>query len=132
MHRDGRARVLAFADPRAVMALVQVELPNTDALSSVRGVFGGVGITLLLLLGHLWRQERRTAIGFLAVLWGLYAFSRALTIVLDGALGAFGTQWIAIETLLCLACMLTWWTMRQRPVSVEDVGFVQGAIRTTR
>ena len=84
--------LMAFADPRAVMALVQVELNNNDALSSVRGVFGGVGITLFVLLLWIWRKDRRAAIGSLALLWGLYAFSRALTVLVDGPLGDFGTQ----------------------------------------
>ncbi len=100
--------LMAFADPRAVMALVQVELNNNDALSSVRGVFGGVGITLFVLLLWIWRKDRRAAIGSLALLWGLYAFSRALTVLVDGPLGDFGTQWITIEALLCLACAATW------------------------
>jgi len=38
---------MAFGDPQAVMDLVHVKLDNTDAYSSIRGVYGGVGIAIL-------------------------------------------------------------------------------------
>ncbi|MEJ8803899.1 DUF4345 family protein, partial [Pontibacter sp. H249] len=38
--------VMAFASPQSVMDLVNVQLNNTDAFSSIRGVYGGVGMTL--------------------------------------------------------------------------------------
>lgn len=44
---------MAFGDPQAVMDLVLVKLDNTDAYSSIRGVYGGVGIAILgVLLYH--------------------------------------------------------------------------------
>lgn len=33
---------LSLFDPQAAMDLVQTPLPNNDALSSIRGVYGGV------------------------------------------------------------------------------------------
>ena len=41
---------LAWIDPSAVMQLVGVELNNNDALSSIRGVYGGVGFTLIAVI----------------------------------------------------------------------------------
>jgi hypothetical protein len=37
--------LMAFVSPQAVMDLVKVNLGNTDAISSIRGVYGGVGLT---------------------------------------------------------------------------------------
>jgi hypothetical protein len=29
--------------------------------------------------------------------WGMYGFSRLITIIVEGKLGSFGTQWLIIE-----------------------------------
>jgi hypothetical protein len=92
----------AFASPQAVMDLVQVKLENTDAYSSIRGVYGGVGMTLVISLIYLMRKVVRMGLGFLMLLWGFYALSRTITIFSEGALGAFGTQWLVIESVFFL------------------------------
>lgn len=84
------------------MDMVQVKLSNTDAFSSIRGVYGGVGLSLFLLLAYLIKTNVRLALLFLTVLWGCYALSRTVTIFTEGQLGAFGTQWLITETILCL------------------------------
>ena len=45
--------LMALFDPQSVMDLVGVELGNTDALSSIRGVYGGVGVAICLSLLYL-------------------------------------------------------------------------------
>jgi len=94
--------VMAFNDPQKVMDLVGVTLPNTDACSSIRGVYGGVGLSLVAVLLYLAFTDRRAAVGFMALFWGLYAASRLITIGTEGALGAFGTRWLVIESVLCV------------------------------
>lgn len=89
--------VMAFVSPQAVMDLVGVNLPNTDAFSSIRGVYGGVGFTLFISLFYLLFQNPRQGLAFLCLLWGSYAVSRIITIYAEGALGAFGTQWLLTE-----------------------------------
>lgn len=89
--------LMAFSDPQKVMDLVGVDLTNTDAYSSIRGVYGGVGLTISLFLLYLLKSQVNLALAFLAMLWGFYAFSRLLTIFIEGSLGAFGKQWIVIE-----------------------------------
>ena len=42
--------IMAFQNPQAVMDLVSVKLNNTDAYSSIRGVYGGVGVTIFISL----------------------------------------------------------------------------------
>src|SRR5687767_13793235 len=81
--------IMAFANPQDVMDLVGVKLPNTDAYSSIRGVYGGVGLTIFISLIYLMRSNARQTLSFLAVLWGSYALSRAITIAVEGPLGAF-------------------------------------------
>ena len=92
--------VLSLFDPAATMALVQVELGNNDALSSIRGVYGGVGISIVALLVHLYFTNPVLALRYLTLFWGLYALSRLITLLADGPLGDFGSRWIMIETVL--------------------------------
>jgi hypothetical protein len=94
--------LMAFADPQSVMALVKVQLTNTDAFSSIRGVYGGVGLTLFVSLIYLMLRDTQKGLLFLTLLWGSYALSRTVTIFVEGQLGAFGQQWLIIESALCL------------------------------
>ena len=105
--------VIAFANPQSVMDLIQVRLTNTDAFSSIRGVYGGVGITLFISLIYLMLRDVPKGLGFLALLWGFYALSRTITVFAEGALGAFGRQWLLIESLFCLIALLLLWANRQ-------------------
>jgi hypothetical protein len=99
--------LMAFYNPQSVMDLVGVLLPNTDAYSSIRGVYGGVGLTIFITLLYTLRKNLLEALGFLSIFWGLYAISRLITIVSEGTLGTFGNQWLGIETLFfCLALSL--------------------------
>ncbi|WP_461117449.1 DUF4345 domain-containing protein [Spirosoma jeollabukense] len=91
--------LMAFSNPQSVMNLVQVKLTNTDAFSSIRGVYGGVGLTLFISLLYLMVREIQKGLIFLSLLWGFYALSRTITVVVEGPLGAFGQQWLVIETL---------------------------------
>ena len=110
----GMVSLMAFMDPQGVMDLVQVELGNTDAYSSIRSVYGGVGVTLLVVLIAVARRDRRAAMGFLGLFWGMYALSRLMTMGLEGALGAFGSQWLVIESVLCAASLLVYALMGLR------------------
>jgi hypothetical protein len=94
--------LMAFISPQAVMDLVQVKLSNPDAFSSIRGVYGGVGLALFISLMYLMMKNPTQALIFLAMLWGFYAASRIITIMVDGQLGSFGNQWLFIEGLLFL------------------------------
>ncbi|OIN55588.1 DUF4345 domain-containing protein [Arsenicibacter rosenii] len=94
--------LMAFANPQSVMDLVHVQLGNTDAYSSIRGVYGGVGLTLFISLMYLMLHDPRKGLSFLILLWGFYAFSRTMTIFMEGRLGAFGQQWLVVESVFCL------------------------------
>lgn len=91
--------LMAFKSPQAVMDLVHVQLNNTDAFSSIRGVYGGVGLTLFVSIVYLMLKQMKEGLFFLSMLWGLYALSRIITIYTEGSLGAFGTQWLQTESL---------------------------------
>ncbi|PRY03942.1 uncharacterized protein DUF4345 [Pontibacter ummariensis] len=91
---------MAFADPQAVMDLVNVKLTNTDAFSSIRGVYGGVGLTLFISLIYLMLRDTQKGLVFLCLLWGFYALSRTVTIFAEGSLGSFGNQWLVTESVL--------------------------------
>jgi hypothetical protein len=91
--------IMAFTNPQSVMDLVSVQLNNTDAFSSIRGVYGGVGLTLFISLIYLMWKNARMGLAFLCMLWGFYALSRTITIFSEGALGSFGNQWLLIESV---------------------------------
>lgn len=91
--------LMAFNNPQAVMDLVHVQLTNNDAFSSIRGVYGGVGLTISVMLIRWGIRDVKQGIVFLCLLWGLYAVSRLVTIMAEGPLGAFGTQWLVIESV---------------------------------
>ena len=112
--------VLAFIDPQSVMNLVQVRLPNNDAYSSIRGAYGGVGLTLCISLVYLLLRNWQMGLAFLCLLWGLYALSRLLTIFIEGTLGAFGRQWLSIEAIGFLIALSLLWADRR--VAVTDTG----------
>ncbi len=97
---------MAFSDPQSVMALVNVKLENTDAYSSIRGVYGGAGLTIAIAMVYGMLKNIKLVLGFTGLLWGLYAISRIITAVVDGPLGAFGTQWVYTESFLCICCLI--------------------------
>ena len=98
--------IMALVNPQQVMDLVQVKLGNTDAFSSIRGVYGGVGITIVTALLYYTIKDIRRGLQFVALLWGSYAVSRIITSLVEGPLGAFGTQWLVIESSLCMIALL--------------------------
>lgn len=107
--------IMAFASPQAVMDLVQVKLPNTDAFSSIRGVYGGVGFTIVLTLGYLLIKSPAGGLRFLALIWGMYAISRLMTIPMEGPLGVFGSKWLGIESFFCITAVVLLLLQRRRP-----------------
>lgn len=104
--------VMAFSNPQSVMDLVGVRLTNTDAFSSIRGVYGGVGLTLFISLIYLMLRDVPKGLAFLSLLWGFYALSRIVTVVAEGALGAFGRQWLLIESVFCLVALALLWARK--------------------
>jgi hypothetical protein len=91
--------IMAFLNPQSVMDLVQVELPNNDAFSSIRGVYGGVAATIVFTLIYLLLHNVKLGLGFLTLLWGFYALSRVITILVEGPLGTFGSTWLVLESI---------------------------------
>lgn len=98
--------MMAIVNPQSVMDLVGVKLPNTDSISSIRGIYGGVGITLVVMLLYMAFSQPSNGLLFLTFFWGSYACSRIITWVVDGPLGDFGTTWLLIEGFLCIIGVL--------------------------
>jgi hypothetical protein len=107
--------LMAFQNPQAVMDLVQVQLSNNDAYSSIRGVYGGVGLTIFNVLLYGILRNQKQGLIFAALFWGAYALSRILTILLEGPLGGFGSQWLFIETLLGLIALALLFFYKGKP-----------------
>jgi len=102
----GYVALLSLYSPQSTMDLVATTLPNTDAISSIRGVYGGVGLVITLQLIYLLIKNINKGLLLLSLFWGAYAISRLITILVDGALGDFGNQWIVIETTLCILAII--------------------------
>jgi hypothetical protein len=98
--------LMAFNNPQSVMDLVNVRLQNNDAYSSIRGVYGGVGLALFISLIYCLKNNRKQGLGLLCLLWGFYSVSRIFTIYKEGALGSFGYQWLLIESLFFLISLI--------------------------
>ena len=109
---------MAWASPQAVMDLVNVQLGNTDALSSIRGVYGGVGLSLFIVLVYLMLRQPVNGLRLLGLLWGFYALSRITTLLHDGALGDFGTRWLTIETVFFILAAILLALMPKAPDSI--------------
>jgi hypothetical protein len=105
--------LLSLYDPQSTMDLVKVHLGNTDALSSIRGVYGGVGITIIVSILYLAFTQKKLAVNFLTLFWGSYAVSRLITMMADGPLGTFGNQWIVIESIFCVTGLVLGWMNRR-------------------
>ncbi|HRG87911.1 MAG TPA: DUF4345 domain-containing protein [Chitinophagales bacterium] len=110
--------IMAWASPQAVMDLVNVQLGNTDALSSIRGVYGGVGLSLFIVLVYLMLRQPVNGLRLLGLLWGFYALSRITTLLHDGALGDFGTRWLTIETVFFILTVMLLAFMPKVPDSI--------------
>jgi len=107
------------------MALVQVKLENTDALSSIRGVYGGVGFTLAGLVILMSINNLQNGLLFLSVFWLMYAISRVLTIIIDGPLGDFGNMWIKIESMFAVIAFILY--LLNRPGNKSAVRLKTGS-----
>lgn len=92
--------VLSIYNPQATMDLVATRLTNTDAISSIRGIYDGIGLVICFSLVHLLLKDLNKALIFLSLFWFAYAISRWITILVDGPLGKFGSQWLAVESIL--------------------------------
>lgn len=112
--------LMAMANPQSVMDLVQVQLPNTDAYSSIRGIYGGVGLVIISQLIYLLIKDRKKALAFLSLFWGAYAASRLITIAAEGALGAFGSQWLMIESVFCVLSVVLY-TLYRKPQPARTI-----------
>lgn len=105
----GYVSVLSLLNPQATMAMVNTSLNNTDAISSIRGIYGGVGMVITSCLIYLLLKDIKKGLTFLCLFWSAYAFSRIITLLIDGPLGDFGTQWLIIESaqgMLALTLLL--------------------------
>ena len=65
--------IISMINPQGTMDLVQVSLPNNDAISSIRGIYGGVGLAITASLIYLLLKNVPLGLSFLTMFWGFYA-----------------------------------------------------------
>jgi hypothetical protein len=98
--------LLSIYSPQATMNYVATPLLNNDAISSIRGIYGGVGLVVTFTLIYLLLEDVRKGLVFLSLFWGAYSLSRIITIFVDGPLGTFGLQWLKVESTLCILALI--------------------------
>lgn len=98
--------ISSLYSPQNTMNLVATTLNNTDAISSIRGIYGGVGLVITITLVYLLINDIKKGLIFLSLFWIAYAVSRLITIWVDGPLGSFGSQWLIVETTLGILALL--------------------------
>ena len=111
--------LMAMLDPQKVMDLVNVKLTNNDAFSSIRGVYGGVRLTIVFTLVYLALKDVLKGLVFICLLWGCYAASRIITLLVEGPLGSFGTQWLTIESSLFVVAVTLLLLNRSKQLAVK-------------
>lgn len=102
----GYVSVLSIISPQSTMDLVNVTLPSSDAISSILGIYGGVGLLITGTLIYGLNHNIYLTIKFLMAFWGLYALSRLITYFTDGPLGDFGMQWLIIESFFFMLAVV--------------------------
>jgi len=102
----GYVSILSMLNPVATMELVNTTLQNTDAISSIRGIYGGVGLAITCSLIYFMLKDVQKGLSFLTMFWGAYAISRVITHLVDGPLGDFGSQWLVIESILFVLALV--------------------------
>jgi hypothetical protein len=107
--------LLSIYSPQATMNLVGTPLPNTDAISSIRGIYGGVGLVITFTLIYFLLNDIKKGLIFLMCFWSAYAFSRLITIWVDGPLGDFGSQWLVIESSFGILAMVLLLLLQRSP-----------------
>lgn len=98
-------------NPTGHLAPYGITLTTPGWLGEVRANYGGmhVGIGLLLGLGALRVDWRRTGLAVLLVFLGGLAVGRTLSVVVDGAPPAFALVFIGVEVVgAALAAWLLW------------------------
>ncbi|MDX2190944.1 MAG: DUF4345 domain-containing protein [Bacteroidota bacterium] len=100
--------LLSLYSPQATMDLVATTLPNTDAISSIRGIYGGVGLVINFALIYLLWNDLNKALVLLCMFWAAYAISRVITSFVEGPLGSFGSQWLVIELTFSIIAFIFW------------------------
>lgn len=98
----GYVAILSLISPQSTMNLVATTLTNTDAISSIRGIYGGVGLVITIQLIYLLLTDYTKGLVFLSLFWAFYAVSRLITLYSDGPLGEFATFWMVNETVFSM------------------------------
>jgi hypothetical protein len=114
--------LMSIHNPQATMDLVQVKLDNNDAISSIRGIYGGVGLSILVSLVYgYFKLGLRVLLAFFTMFWGFYALSRLLTLTINGPLASFGQQWLITESFLCIVGVALLWVNTKNETSPKKL-----------
>jgi hypothetical protein len=66
-------------------------------------------MAIFVALVYLLTYNQKLGLLFVALLCGLYALSRIITIYAEGSLGDFGQQWLVIESSMCVMALLLYY-----------------------
>jgi hypothetical protein len=92
----------ALVNPVPVLANVQIELLNTNALSSMRAVYGGMHFVFGLFCLYGIFKNPASALGLIVLYTAGFVLGRLTGIIVDGTPDEFVTSWLATETVSLL------------------------------
>ncbi len=100
----------ALVAPIRFAARTGMVLPSAAALAEVRAAYSGffVVMTALVLGGAWWPTRTRPAVGWLALLFTVFALARMLSLVMDGWPGEAGFRFLLVEATGALVAVACW------------------------
>ncbi len=104
-----------LVSPHSGLAYLAIDLDHVNAMSDLRGSYGGLNIAvgLFLLFAAASSGWRRPGLGLVALLNGGYVFGRLVSLVVDGTPG----QAILIAMAFEAALVVTAWVLATRETS---------------
>ena len=102
--------VQALIAPTVFVAATGIVLPDASSLAEVRAAYGGllIGFAVLFWSGATRVSRRKPAIGIAALIFGLFAFARLLSLIVDGVPNAFSMVMHVVETAGFILTFLLW------------------------
>lgn len=100
--------------PSELLAVVGIPLDNPSALSSIRGIYGGLHIAFGAMMLWSLLKNPSVALLFVVIYTGGFTLGRWTAFALDGQPNAFVTTWMFVEPVCGLVSWFLWSRLQQK------------------